>query len=41
LNSRTAANIRLAAMLAGSLTISNKSLIGFGSGGHHSIEQLY
>jgi len=37
---KTAGNIRFAAMLAGSITISGKSLMGFGSGGHYSIEHL-
>jgi len=32
-----APNIRFAAMLADSRTISGKSLMGFGSGGHYSI----
>jgi hypothetical protein len=32
--------IRFAAMLADSITISGKSLMGFGSGGHYSIEHL-
>jgi len=36
----TAHNIRFAAMLAESITISSKSLMSFGSGGHYSIEHL-
>jgi len=37
---KTAHNKRFAAMLAEAITISGKSLMGFGSGGHYSIEHL-
>jgi len=37
LNDLTTPNIRLAAMLADSITIDGKSLISFGSGAHCSI----
>jgi len=38
---RAAANMRFAAMLAGSRTIGGKSLMDFGPGVHYSIEHLY
>jgi len=37
---KNAANIRFAAMLADSRAISDKSLMGFGSGGQYSFEHL-
>jgi len=40
-NSRYAANIRFAAMLAEEKIFSGKSIMGFGSGGRNSIEHLY